>query len=321
MVLQFTAFFGIISDMEIAEIKTKELTWININNPDESTADYLRKLKKRFHPLNIQDCIEVNQTPKIDIYRHYTFLVLHFPVYDFKNQRIRIYELNIFVGKGYLITVPEVEIEILEKYFRYYKNVIAKKGQNGFRASSSFLLYKILDRLYQSTLPLINTIAKNINRAEEEIYGEKIKTAVKDIMVIRRNILNLRRIIEPQKLIIDSLANLKVGFFPQEVSIYYKDIRDYLNRIWASIESFKDFVEGLNATNESLISHRTNEVIKALTIISVSLLPLTLLSGIYGMNIVGLPFANHPQALLIISGVMAVILVAILFFIRKKEWI
>jgi len=307
--------------MKIAKVKTQHLTWININDPDESTADYLKKLKKRFHPLNIQDCIEINQTPKIDIYRHYTFLVLHFPVYHFKEQRIRIYELNIFIGKNYLITVPEVEIDILEKYFKYYKNVVAKKESKGFKGTSSFLLYKILDRIYRSTLPLINTIGKNIDQAEEQIYGERTKLAVKELMVIRRNVLHLRRIIEPQLLIITTLANLKVKFFSEEISVYYKDIRDYLNRVWATIQGYKDFVEGLNDTNEALISHRTNEVIKALTIISVSLLPLTLISGIYGMNIVGLPFASHPQALFIISGIMVAVLVGTLFFLKKKDWL
>ncbi len=307
--------------MKVDEVKTNNLTWININDPDKSTAEYLKNLKKRFHPLNIQDSIEVNQTPKIDIYRHYTFLVLHFPVYDFKEQRLRIYELNIFIGKNYLITVPEVEIDVLEKYFHYYKNRVVKKEQTGFRSTTSFLLYKILDRLYCTTLPLVNTMAKNIDRVEDEIYQENTKTAVKDLMVIRRNILNLRRIIEPQRLIINSLANLKIAFFPQEVSIYYKDIRDYLNRIWVSIESYKDFMEGLNETNEALISHRTNEAIKALTVISVSLLPLTLLSGIYGMNIVGLPFATHPYALQIIVGIMVVILTCTLLFLKRKEWL
>ena len=307
--------------MKAEEIKTNGLTWINIDQPDESTADYLKKLKKRFHPLNIQDSIEVNQTPKIDIYRHYTFLVLHFPVYDFEEQKINILELNIFIGKDYLITIPEEKIDVLDKYFRYYKKAVGRKGQKGFRSSPAFLLYKILDRLYRATLPLVNTMAESINRVEHEIYEENTKVAVKDLMLVRRNVLHLRRIMEPQQLIINSLANLKIGFFPSEVAVYYKDIRDYLNRVWATIQGFKDFVEGLNDTNEALISHRTNEVIKALTVISVCLLPLTLLSGIYGMNIVGLPFAGHPQALLIIAGVMVAILIGTFLFIKKKDWL
>ena len=80
-------FSAIIFNMKIDEVKTNNLTWININDPDKSTAEYLKNLKKRFHPLNIQDCIEVNQTPKIDIYRHYTFLVLHFPIIVFVLKR------------------------------------------------------------------------------------------------------------------------------------------------------------------------------------------------------------------------------------------
>ena len=307
--------------MKAEKVITNGLTWINIQQPDESTADYLKNLKKRFHPLNIQDSIEVNQTPKIDIYRNYTFLVLHFPVYNFEQQRIRVFELNIFIGRNYLITIPAEKIDVLDKYFRYYKNVVAKKEQKGFRSTSAFLLYKIIDRLYRATLPLVNTMAENINRVEHEIYEENTKVAVKDLMLVRRNVLHLRRIMEPQQLIINSLANLKISFFPGEVTVYYKDVRDYLNRVWATIQGFKDFVEGLNDTNEALISHRTNEVIKALTIIYVSLLPLTLLTGIYGMNIVGLPFADHSQALVILAGVMVAILVGTFLFLKKKDWL
>ncbi|MFH1597572.1 MAG: magnesium transporter CorA family protein [Patescibacteria group bacterium] len=307
--------------MRIAEVKSKNLTWININDPDESAADYLKNLKKRFHPLNIQDSIEINQTPKIDTYLGYTFIVLHFPAYDSEEKTICNYELNIFIGKGYLITIPEARIEALEKYFQYFKKRVSKKGTTGFKASSSFLLYKVLDKLYRDTLPLINTMAKDIDEIDKDISHENTKRAVRDLMVIRRNILHLRRIIEPQKLIINTLSNLKISYFPEEISIYYKDIRDYLNRVWANIQGFKDFVEGLNDTNEALISHRTNEVIKALTIISVCLLPLTLLSGIYGMNIVGLPWAGHRYALHIILGIMAVILIGTLWFLRRKDWL
>ncbi len=300
-------------------IKTKKLAWVDIENPSERTMRSLRK-EYNFHPLDIKDCLGVTQRPKIDVYDKYIFLVLHFPDYNQKTRRIIINELEIFCGRNYLITVHKEKLAVVSKYFSNCKKNLKIK-QEVFKNGSGYLLYKLLDVIFSTYFPAINQIGKDIAETEEEVYEGLTKVAVQNLATLRRNILNLRRLIEPQRLILNILVQLKRKFLAEELDVYFDDIRDRLEKIWAILETDRETIEGLYATNESLLSYRTNEIIKILTIISVALLPLTLFTGIYGMNISGLPFADHPFSVWVIFSIILLAIALFLGYLKKKDWI
>ena len=157
---------------------------------------------------------------------------------------------------------------------------------------------------------------------EQDIFGgEQDTNVVKKLAINRRNILNFRRIIDPQRYLIANLSHTRKPFLNEKTSLYFDNINDYLSKLWSIVETYRDTVNGLHVTTESLINQRTNKVIGVLTTISVALLPFTVLSSIYGMNIVGLPYAQNPLGVwLMFLGLAALVFITIVVM-RKKTWL
>ncbi|MFA6512167.1 MAG: magnesium transporter CorA family protein [Patescibacteria group bacterium] len=303
------------------ELSIHNVTWHYIEKTSAKDIQYLAEHFK-FHPLDLQDCYDVSQRPKIDTYPSYLFLVFHFPYYDQKYRRIRAHELNVFVGKGYVITLSHEPIPLLAEYFQEVQEKSAKKPKHDkLKNTSGYMLYKILDLLFGNTARLLDTMSQLIIDVEEEVYSDNTKHAAKDLGIIRRNIMNLRRHTQPQVRMLGQLVALRTTFMPHTLSVYFDDVHDNLERMWSSIETYRENIDGLHNTNESLINQKTSEVVKLLTLISVGFLPLTLLSGIYGMNIEGLPFANHPGAFMLFFGVALIFIGGLIHFSRRKDLI
>ncbi len=301
--------------------KLPQASWIHISPIQEDDIIYLEK-NYQFHHLDIKDCKEGVQRPKIDIYKDYIFVIFHFPVYNKKKRRVNIKSLNVFLGKDYLITLSTERDRFLESLslkarHRTNKKISPEIMENG----PAFLLYKILDVLYRKYLPLINKIGNHISLIEDEVFSGKNKAANLNLAIRRRNILNIRRLLEPQLRILDKLVEMRNEIIPDNLSTYFDDVDDYVENMWSALDNYRETVDGLYNTNESFINQKTNEVIKVLTLISVALLPLTLIASIYGMNVVGLPFAGHPIGLWIIFFLMGGMVAASIYFAKKNKMI
>jgi len=297
------------------EIRYNGLSWLNIPQPTEEDTRYLGD-KFKFHPLDLKDCLSVTGTPKIDVYEDYLFIVFHFPEYNHDTNRILYHELDIFIGKNYLITMYRGEFESAAGFVNYLKND-QEAGEQYMSKGPGFLLYNLIGPLFKKSYSVVDKIGENITRIEDEIYSDKTMDVVKELAIERRHVLNFRRIIEPQRFILDSLVHLRRDFLGKESEIYFDDIHDHIERIWLFLENYREIVEGLHDTNEAMMSHKINEIMKMLTLISVCLLPLTLIASIYGMNI-ELPLADHPNAIWVIMGVMFLVIVSVVAYVNKK---
>ena len=194
-----------------------------------------------------------------------------------------------------------------------------KQWMNG---STGFLLYKVLESIFKEMRPMLNTIGKELSTVEDLIFsGEEQTDTVKQLAIHRRNILTIRRIIDPQRYLIANLSHIRKSFINEETSLYFDDIHDYLNKTWAIVDTYKETIQGLHVTVESLITQKTNKVVSTLTAISVGLLPFTVLSGIYGMNIAGLPYAKEPFGVWMMFASLMVIIGIALMIMKKKTWL
>ncbi len=305
--------------MSIKIIKEKHLTWINISKIDEKTITYLHD-NYQFHHLDLEDIQSESQTPKIDVYKNYLFLVLHFPQWKNNNKKIITHEVDIFVGDNYLITVQHGKNKEIKNFF--YKCMNNRKLKNNWMSKNSgFLLYKLLEALFAQSRPILNNIGRQIAGIENEIFaGAQDIHIIKLLAIHRRNILHLRRIIDPQKYLIANLSNIRKSFLDESLMLYFDNVRDFLDKMWSIIETYRDSIDGLHLTVESLINQRTNKVIGMLTVISVALMPLTLLSGIYGMNIANLPYAHQPQYVWLIFIILSILILVIIYIMKKRRW-
>lgn len=303
--------------MSIKTTKTQDFTWYYLTDFSSEESGFLKKNFK-FHPLDLKDCAGEIQRTKIDIYKNYLFLVFQLPFLEKGKKRASVDQVYFFVGKDYLVTISKGKIKSLDNLF--YKIVKNEKSkEEAFSKGSGYLLYQILNSLLRSHWSIHNYLDQEIGRVEEDIDEGRGKKSVFDIAALRRLILQLKAIIDPQRLVTNTLSRINVGFLSKEMSVYFDDLDDFIEKNWFTIEGYKDRILTLQEINESLISYRTNKTMKVLTIFSVALLPLTLLSGIYGMN-VDLPFSHQPHFIWFLFGFLALIIVGIFLILKKKDW-
>jgi magnesium transporter len=304
--------------LSIRSVSHAGLTWIDIVHPGEAEIEWLGRTFG-FHPLHLDDTISKLQRPKIDDADDYTFIVLHFPVYSKLVRITTSSEVDIFVGANYIITAHNGALKPLTRFFKQCQEDLAARTAAMSR-SSGYLLYLIIDKLVDYCFPILNKLDGNIEHVEDQIFEERVRQTVYEISIIRRDIIAFRRIVKPVIPVISNLERKQRPFLKEDMEEYFGDIVDHLNKIWDTLEDYKEVIEGLSDTLTSLTNNRINEIIKVLTIISVILLPLTLISGVYGMNI-NLPGQGHPYAFEIVLACMVVVIVGMLAFFRWRKWI
>jgi magnesium transporter len=304
----------------VAELSADGLTWIHLDSP---TSEEATLLANRFgwHPLDIEDVLSKRQRPKIDEYAEdgYLFVVLHFPVYDKNVQRLNAAELDVFVGQDYLVTLPNVELLPVTRLFRRCWEDTELRDQL-FQKGSGYLFYHVLDDLFDYCFPILEKIAHKLDAIEDDVFEGRSEEVVRDISDAKQEIISYRKIIKPERATLRVLERQIERFLPEDLELYFDDIVDAAERIWDLLDNHKEVVEALEQTNESVISHRQNRVLLVLTIVSVILLPLTLITGLFGMN-VDFPGFDTARAFWIICGAMIGISAGLIAYFRSKRWL
>jgi magnesium transporter len=305
----------------VAELSADGLTWIHLDPPiDPETVNALRA-RFGWHPLDVEDVLSKRQRPKVDDYVDdgYLFGVLHFPAYDKSIQRLNAGELDFFLGSDYLVTISNVELLPVTRLFTRLQEDERLRDQL-FGKGSGRLLYEVLDDLFDYCFPILDKIAYKLDSIEDDIEDRRSEEIVTDISKVKQEIISYRKIIKPQRPALRLLERHIERFLPEELELYFDDLVDASERIWDLLDNYKEVVEALESTNESVISHRQNDVLRILTVFSVVLLPLTLISGIFGMN-VAFPGEGTHTAFWIIVGLMISVIVSMVAFFKYKRWL
>jgi magnesium transporter len=302
----------------ISELSADGLTWINLDAPDPES---MAMLAERFgwHPLDLEDVLSKRQRPKVDEYPEYLFVVLHFPAYDKAVQRLNAAELDVFLGPDYLVTLPNVELLPVTRLFRRCEDD-ERLREELFSKGSGYLLYHILDDLFDYCFPILDKIAHKLDTIEDDVFEGRSEEVVRDISNVKQEIISYRKIIKPERSTLRVLERHVERFLPEELELYFDDIVDAAERIWDLLDNYKEVVEAIESTNESVISHKQNDVLRVLTVFSVLLLPQTLIASIFGMNVL-FPGVQTRAAFWIIIACMAATLVGLLGFFRYKRWL
>ena len=192
-------------------------------------------------------------------------------------------ELDIFIGPDYIVTLPNEELRPVEYLFERCRTNEEVREQH-FDKGSGYLLYRIIDSCVDASFPMLRKMGNKLERIEEEIFEGRSEDVVRDISNVKQEIINFRKIVRPQRAALRDLDRTR-RYVPENLEVYFDDIVDASERIWDMLENYKEVVEALESTNESVISHRVNDVLRVLTSISVVVLPLTLVASIFGMNV------------------------------------
>jgi magnesium transporter len=301
-----------------AELSDHGLTWVHLDAPEAESAG---ELAERFgwHPLDLEDVLSKRQRPKIDDYPEYLFAVLHFPVYDKVVQRLNAAELDIFLGPDYLVTLPNVELLPVTRLFRRCEDDAELRAQL-FPKGSGRLLYEVLDDLFDYCFPILDKIAHKLDAVEDDMFEGRSDEVVRDISNVKQEIISYRKIIKPQRATLRVLERKVERFLPEELELYFDDLVDASERIWDLLDNYKEVVEALEDTNESVIQHRQNDVLRVLTVFSAVLLPVTFVASIFGMN-VAYPGEGTAASFWIVLAAMLAMIVGLVSFFRYKGWL
>jgi magnesium transporter len=302
----------------IAELSANGLTWILVDQPTSEEAALVAE-RFGFHELDVEDVLSKRQRPKIDEYPDYLFVVLHFPFYDKTVQRLNAAELDVFIGKDFLILLPNVELHPVTHLFTRCEEDPALRDEL-FAKGSGYLLYHALDDLFDYCFPILDKILHKLDRIEDELYEGRSEEIVRDISNAKQEIIAYRKIIKPERATVRLLERYTERFLAEDLEVYFDDLVDATERIWDILDNYKEVVEGLEQTNESYIAHRQNYRLQLLTVVSVILLPLTLLASIFGMN-VEFPGEGSAEAFWLIVGVILALGIGLLSGFLWKRWL
>ncbi|TFG47150.1 MAG: magnesium transporter [Dehalococcoidia bacterium] len=286
--------------LNLESIAYDSFTWLNIENPTELSTSYLAE-NYPFHPLDLDDVLSRRQRPKIDEYKDYLFFVLHFPVYNKVEKVLMPSQVSVFIGKNYLITLHSGNLKPLTKLFRECE-IDEESRKEYFNHGPGYLLYRIVDRLVDYCQPIVSKILDNTDDIEDEIFTHRRDGTVREISVLRRDIISFRRTIWPMRTVIASLEPKLRLYTDHDMSVYFGDLIDHVDKIWDGLDETKEVIEGLSATFDSMAYYNYNSGIRTLTIFATITLPALIVASIYGMNI-DLPFQNSDHPFIIVMGI------------------
>ncbi len=302
----------------IETVKIGTIRWHHVLDPKEEDLQYLKDTFY-FHPLDIEDCrSKLNQRSKIDIYDDYYFLILHFPKFDHINRFLNTKEIKMFWGEDYIITIGSTHWVVKDLFDEAMAQ--AERKEEFEIATTDALLYQILERLMTETLSLIRHIGNDVEVLNRDLFNKKAEKTIERISVTRKNIILLNTIFKPQLPIFQKFESGILEGYAENMEDYWGNILDYIKKNWDMTEDYAELIEGLSKTFDSLQANRTNQIMKTLTIISSFILPLSLITGLYGMNVM-LPIQSNPFAFITIMVIMVAIAVTMFLYFKMKKWI
>lgn len=304
-------------DTNMNIIKEKKFTWIDFRNPESSDITYLQE-NFDIHPLAIEELVTPTYQPKVVQYDSCLFLSVHIPLFDASLRTTYPGELDIILTRDYLITSHKHDIYQLSTFFETLSKSEGKR-RIYFGKTPADLLYHLLEILLNSCFPKLNHIAENLDYIETEVFDGNEKEMVREISIVKRDILNFRRTLKPQRSILDSLAGKEHSLISPALKIYFQDLIGTNIRLWNILESNKETIEALEATNNSLLSNKLDMTMKILTIFSAVLLPMTVYTNMLAMS-ASIPFGNNPNAFWIHFGIMLMIAAGTITVFKWKEW-
>jgi len=305
--------------------------WVEFNGLGDLDALKALGAKYGLHPLTLEDVLNMGQRPKMERYDDYLFIVAQMVYRDGDEGKMIGEQVSLFLSKGLLITVQE------DPGNDVFEPVRARlRGNNGMirKAGADYLAYALLDAIVDHCFPILECIGEGLDRLEDDLVARPGTTAVSALHDYRRTLLQLRRIIWPERDLVNAMLHDDSGLISDATKLYLRDCYDHAVRIMDLVESYREIAGGLLELYLTAVGMRTNEIMRVLTVISAIFIPLTFVAGVYGMNFqkekldpavvaypMNMPELHMPYGYVICVSLMATMAIGMLIFFRRKRWI
>jgi len=300
-------------------IKHDKVTWIDVVNPSTVDIDYIRE-NFDVHPLAVEEFTTPTYRARATKYSNCLFLTIHIPLFDTKKRTTYAGEVDILLTKSHLITGHTTNIYQLEQFFdKLQKSEGARRTY--MIHSTAHLLYEVFKILTESCFPRLDHVTKHIDKIQEGIFNGDERRMVREISIVKRDILNFRRTLMPQRSIIESIISQSNGTVPKDIKLYYHDLIGTNIRLWNDLESANETIASLEKTNNSLLSEKINQRMRIITVFSVLWIPVTIYLSVFNLNIVHIPLKDNPFAFFIHLFVLFAISALTFVVFRIAKWI
>jgi magnesium transporter len=299
-------------------VKHKNLVWHYFKEPSADDILYIQK-KYALHPLIIEEFSTPTLRPKATQYDNCLFMSIHIPLFDVENKTTYPAEIDIVLCENTLITSHDRDIFQLTDFFNNLKDDLENR-ETYMGGSPGMLLRFIIEMLLETCFPKLDHISQKLDYIETEIFAGHEKEMVFEISLVKRDILNFRRTMKPQRSVFESLAQKDFQLIEPRLKAYYQDLVGTNIRIWNNLESAKETVESLEETNNSLLSNKLDMTMKVLTIFSAVMLPMTVYSNILAMS-ADIPFGKNPNAFWIHLSIMLFLSIITVSIFKMRKWL
>ena len=256
------------------------LLWADFEGPAGENEVRILENVFQFHPLAVEDAIQGTHVPKVDDWDEYIYVALQAVRFEQRDGgELITQELDVFLGKNYLVTYHEQAIHAVGRVWE-----ACLRGERHLREGADHLLYRLADEVMTDYMPVVEAMDEVIDQAEDEIFARPRPETLASIFTLKRAVLHLRRIIDPQREVLNKLARDDYAVIDAKAQIYFRDVYDHLVRLHDLSESIRDLVGGALDTYLSVINNRMNDIMKTLTIITTLFMPITFITGFFGMN-------------------------------------
>ncbi len=300
-------------------VKHEDVTWIDIENPSKHNIEYIRE-NFNVHPLAIEEFITPTYRARATKYSNCLFLTIHIPLFDTLKRTTYAGEIDILLTKTHLITGHKKDIYQLRAFFEDLQKSEGKR-RTFMIHSTAHLLYEVFRILTESCFPRLDHVIRHIDEVQEGIFNGNERAMVREISIIKRDILNFRRTLMPQRSIIESIISQPNGVVPTDIKIYYQDLIGTNIRLWNDLESVKETIISLEKTNNSLLSEKINHRMRIITVFSVLWIPITVYINFFGINFTESPLRDNPISMLMHFCTIIIISIITFAIFKIAKWI
>lgn len=330
--------------MNIQTVNYKDTSFINVTNPGPLEIKYLKN-NFGFDMLHLDDYINKTQVPKIEVLKNYALLVLDFPLFSQngqvakvgflqlpqatqlmpfstseKHRRIATSHVDLFIGKSYFVVLHDGALIPINDVFSLCQKTLRNRNEY-MGEGPTYLAYRLIDVLVDSCFPVMNELSTTIDKIDKALANRQSQKTIEEISTTRRNIVVFQTMIKP---IIPMFRDIEEGKYTEldgSMQPFWGNVVDHLQKLWDRLEDSRELIEGISSSNESLLTFRTNEIVKFLTVITSISFPFVVVNNLYSMNIVGLPYAQAPWIVGLLFSVILLSGLAIIAFFKYRRWI
>jgi magnesium transporter len=292
-----------------------ERLWVDVVQPTEQELSLLRE-RFDLHPVAIDSCLHVDQRPKLEEYREQLFVVLHkLVVPSAAHEALSSVELHAFLGDGYLITIQDAE---LPEVAGVRERLLAEP--NLLERSFVYAYYLICERLAHNNFDALDTLFEEVERIEDSVLKQDDADALPELFAAKRRLAGARRLIVPQREVLSLLLESGTEFVDERARPYFRRVLDVLMRMSEAIDTQREILTNVLDAHLSIVSNRTNDIMKSLTLLSAIFLPLSFVTGFFGQNFSHLPFDNVVLMWLGL-GLCVLLPVVMLSWFKSRKWL